>query len=212
MNKAKFNMNSLLVIIIVFLTLWFFVNVWVFNNAKNVFIINDNHAIEGTDLWIHYGTVEPSGIYKGRINTMELELEGTYGYEWGLAIVGNDLYLNEYLTSDLGMTFCNLVRVDMNTFEKETVAEDTILRGRCASGELVCLGDCLLPSNEPTINSLCKLYGMSSKAIHPESNTVTVFYIDPMTGETVYVRQDTAVMTKVFQKRYLDRTLEEVRQ
>ena len=211
MNRVKFNMNALLVIIIVLSALWFFINVWVFNNAKYVFIINDNYAIEGTDLWIHYGTTEPDGIYKGQAGTKELMLEGTFGYEWGLAVVGNDLYINEYRTSDLGMTFCNLVRVDMDTFEGETVAENTILRGRCASGELVCLGDCLLPSNKPTVNSLCKLYGMSSSKIRPGSNVATVMYIDAATGESVYTTQDTAVLTKGFQKRYLDRTLEEVR-
>ena len=42
---------------------------------------------------------------------------------------GNLLYLNEYHTTDLGFMICDFVCVDLNSFEKQTILKDAILRG-----------------------------------------------------------------------------------
>lgn len=213
MNNAKFTLNALLVVIMAFSAIGLLVTVNTFDAAGYMYSINDYHPIKGTDLWIRYATKEPSGIYKGMKNTAELKLEGRFGYDWGVAVCGDDLYLNEYFDSDAGLVMSDLVRVNMDTFEEETVCGNTILRGRCASGELVCISDCMLPSNMTKTNSLCKLYAMTDPELDPSSDGATVMFLDPSSGEVVYsVWDDHALTDKLFDKRYLIRTLEEVRQ
>ena len=86
-----------------------------------------------------------------------------------------------------------------------------MLRGRCASGELVCRGDCLLQSNMPAANSLCKLYAMTDSKLDPVSGRATVIFIDPASGEVVYTATDDNAQSDDFDERWLSRTLEEVR-
>ena len=162
MNQAKFTMNALLVITIIFSAIGLFFTVRLYNMAGVLYITNDNYPIEGTDLFIHYGSRETDGLYQGTQASNELKVPGTFGVEWGLAATDDRLYLNEYFTTDVGLLLCDFVQIDRRTYEETTIAENTILRGRCASGELVCIGGCMLPVNAPEDNSLCKLYAMSS--------------------------------------------------
>lgn len=172
--------------------------------------VNDYYPIEGTDLGVRYSSLSPNGIYQGGKTTGQLKLEGTFGYDWGAAVEGNTLYLNEYTSTDVGVMLCQLVRVDLDSYDKEILRRDTILRGRCASGELVCLGGYLMPSSFPATNPLCKFYAMSDPDIRPADSSALVLFLDPATGEVVYSVRDDEALTESFEGRYLARTLQEV--
>ena len=87
---------------------------------------------------------------------------------------------------------------------------DTVLRGRCASGELVCVGDALMEANAPKTNPLCQFYGLSA-GIHPEKDGALVLFLDPDTAQVVYSVWDDEALTDGFEERYLNCTLGEVR-
>ena len=89
--------------------------------------------------------------------------------------------------------------------------KNAMLRGHCASGELVCRGDCMLQTNMPATNSLCRLYAMTSSNIDPMSDKATVLFIDSGSGEIVYTTEDDSASAEEFDERWLSRTLEEVR-
>lgn len=210
MREPKFSFNAFLLIILIFTGLTLFITVIVARTADRS-PVNDFYPIEGTDYMVHYSNLEPNGIYSGNEIVHDLCLEGTYGYDWGAAAEGDTLYINAYTATDLGVTLCDLVRIDLNGFSREVLLRDTILRGRCASGELVCVRDALLPSNMPKTNSLCALYAMSSARLDPRSDRAEVLFLDPETGEIVYSVRDEEALSDAFEARYLARTLEEVR-
>ena len=139
-----------------------------------------------------------------------MRLKGTFGYDWGAALEGDYLYTNEYVTTDLGLTFSQLVRINLNDFSKEVLLKDSLLRGKCASGELVCQSKYIMPSNHPDTNSFCKLYAMSSGS----KNTVNrfdVIFINPQNGETVLTLEGKTDPNNKFKQNYLEKTLEEVK-
>lgn len=181
-------------------------------NMADRFPVNEFYQIEDTDMAVRYSSVEPSGIYRGNESSHTLLIEGTYGNDWGAVVEGDDLFINEYVSTDLGLLLCDLVKIDLNTMEKETLYKDTILRGRCASGELVLMKGYLMPSNSPTNNSLMKFYSMASSDIRPENNSATVIFFDPSTTEEVYSLKDSSAKSSAFESKYLDRTLEEVKE
>ncbi len=210
MTDSKFSMNVLLLIVIIVSAFIFFFTVTLVDIAYNP-AYNEFYPIEGTEYCVRYSSLDPSGIYKGSRAAGVLKLKGTYGYDWGAAVVGDQLYLNEYVTTEMGYMLCNLVRVDLNTFEKEVLYRDTILRGRCASGELVCISGFIMPSNYPETNPTCRLYAMSAGDMDPTGRGGTVMFIDGADGETVYSVWDGDAASDSFDGRYLGRTLEEVR-
>jgi hypothetical protein len=210
MNTSRFSVTALLLIAIIVSAIGLFFTV-VMDNLSNHRAVNDVYPIEGTDVCVRYSSQSPDGLYTGGRVTGTLRLEGTFGYDWGAAAVGGTLYVNEYRSTALGMMLCDVVRVDLETFEKEVLFPCTILRGRCASGELVCLGGYLMPSNYPGTNSLMKLYAMSAADIRPEGTSAPVLFLDPATGEVLYSVRDDEALTDAFDGRYLARTLEEVR-
>ena len=209
MGNARFSVNGLLVIVIIFSAILFLFTLKLTDLAYRP-AVNEIYPVEGSDLTIRYSSQTPNGLYRGQSQTAPVLLEGSFGYDWGAAVAADKLYLNEYDTSDLGMVYCSLVRVDLNTLEKEVLRKDTILRGRCASGELVCLGDCLMLANAPDTNPLCQLYAMTDGDLHPEGEGATVLFLDPNTGEAVYSVWDDEALTDSFEDRYISRTLEEV--
>ena len=101
-----------------------------------------------------------------------------------------------------------VVFMDMHTYKETTVQTNAVLRGRCASGELVCVRGVLLPANEPESNILCKFYALAAPGLRGGAE---VLFLDPATGEIVYSVRDDGAMTEAFEARYLQRTLEEVR-
>ena len=211
-NKAKFTMNAMLVIVFFFSLIAIAFSVKAYDLGEHVFLIADYQPIEGTDLSIRYSTQNPSGIYRGPKGDDELMLEGEFGFDAGTTYCDGKLYLNEYWYSNADLVFCNAVCVDTESFEKTEMVKDGMLRGRCKSGELVCTADSLLATSRPKTNSLCRLYCMLTKT-DPLSDSVTVLYIDPSSGEIVYsAGSDKDPTTKEFNARFLNRTLEEVRQ
>ena len=211
MNNTKFTMNALLIVVMIFAAIGLFFTIKLVNMADRL-PVNDFYNIEGTDLSIRYSSLEPSGIYRGNENSHTLVMEGNYGYDWGAIADGDSLYINEYTGTDLGLILCNLVKIDLNTFEKETLYKDTILRGRCKSGELVLMKGYIMPSNAPRNNSLIKFYSMASPDIRTDDNSAVVVYLDPSTGEEVYSLKDKSAKTDTFDSRFIERTLEEVKE
>ena len=210
MGKSKFNVNIFLLVLLIFGAFTFFITVYITHKADRS-AVNQFYPIEGTDLAVRYSSLEPDGLYQGTENVNSLRVKGRFGFDWGAALEGNRLYLNEYDSTDLGLSFCDLVRVNLDTFEKELFLPNTILRGCCASGELVCVQNALLPSNEPKTSSLCAFLSLSDSALHPESDGAEVLFLDPATGAVVYSEFDDEAMTDGFDACYLARTLEEVR-
>ena len=210
MREAKFTLNAFLLVVLIISAIFFFFSVKLFNIAERT-IVNEYYPIEGTPYAVRYSTKIPSGIYEGGKTTGELRLEGNFGYDWGVVAQGDALYLNEYDHTDLGLTLCSVVRVDTQGFEKATLLRDAVLRGRCASGELVCLGGCFMSFDYPKTNALCRLYALSSEELRPQSDGGVVYFLDADSGELLYSLRDDDALGGDFEARYLQRTLEEVR-
>ena len=208
MRSPKLSVNTLLLILLIFGGFTFFITLFIVRMADRSGV-NTFNPVEGTDYAIRYSSLEPNGLYQGNEVVNSLVVEGNFGFDWGAALEGERLYLNEYSTSNMGVMHSNLVRVDLTTKQKETLLTDAILRGKCASGELVCVRGVLLPANEPESNILCKFYALAAPGLHDGAE---VLFLDPATGEIVYSVRDDGAMTEAFEARYLQRTLEEVRQ
>ncbi len=171
--------------------------------------INVYSKIDGTeDLAIRYSNLEPDGIYKGSENNNELLVEGTFGYDWGCVVEGDYLYINEYKTSDLGVLTSKLVKINLKTFEKQTLYNNTVLRGKCASGELVATSDYLLPANKPETNRFCSLYNLTASSSSDDREKV--LYINPENGEIIFSTAQNLGIKESFEEHYLEHTLEEV--
>ena len=210
MNDSKFTAHSFVLIFTIVAAIFFFFGLKLVVMAEH-YATNDYFPIEGTDLAIRYSTMKTSGIYRGDKNTGTLMLEGRYGFDWGCVQDGDWLYLNEYNSSEMGLLFCRVVRVNTNTFEKEVLLEDSILRGRCASGEVVCLKNCMMPSVFPKTNCLCALYSVISPELHPREDGATILFLDPQTAQERFSVRDEAALTENLDELYLSRTLEEVK-
>ena len=208
-RKSKFSVNALLLLVIIFSAIIFFVTIKLVDLAYHP-ARNDYYHIEGTDCSVRYSSLLPDGIYTGDQITGTLRVEGRFGYDWGAAAAGDRLYINEYVSTDLGLMLCNLVRVDLETWEKETLLRDTVLQGTCASGELVCVGKSVMPAGHPGTNALARLYAMS-EGTDPSADGALILYLDPESGEIVWSVADTEGVTEDFEAKYLARTLEEVR-
>ena len=209
MRHTKFSMNALILLVIIFSAIIFFVTIVLVDLAYHP-ARNEYYRIEGTEYSVRYSSLLPDGIYKGGQTTGVLQLEGRFGYDWGAAAVGDTLYINEYVSTDLGLMLCDLVRVDLNTFEKETLLQDTVLQGTCASGELVCIGGSVMPAAHPETNALCRLYAMSDGEKREADGTLILF-LDPETAKVVWSVRDDGDPAEDFEAKYLSRTLEEVR-
>ena len=207
MRSPKLSVNTLLLVLLIFGGFTFFITLFIVRMADRSGV-NTFNPVEGTDYAIRYSSLEPNGLYQGNEVVNSLVVKGNFGFDWGAALEGERLYLNEYNTSNMGVMHSNLVRVDLTTKRKETLLTDAILRGKCASGELVCVRGVFLPANEPESNILCKFYALTAPGLHDGAE---VLFLDPATGGIVYSVRDDGAMTGAFEARYLDRTLEEVR-
>ncbi|MBO5995559.1 MAG: hypothetical protein J6Q41_08605 [Firmicutes bacterium] len=210
MKETKFSMNALVIVVMIFAAIAFFFTVKMVNLADR-FPINEFYRIEDTEYAVRYSSLEPNGIYRGSESASTLVLEGTYGYDWGLVLKDDNLYINEYITTDVGLLMCDLVKIDMNTMEKTVLKKNTILRGSCKSGELVCMGDYIMPANNPKVNSLCKFYAMSTGDLDTRKSSATIMYLDPNTSEVLYSLVEKMPQAPGFEAKYLDRSLDEVK-
>ena len=208
MNDRKVTVNSLVLIVMIFSLVLLFCTVNLvdmsFSYAENSFF-----PIEGTEYYVRYSTLYPSGVYRGSGPTAELMIEGEYGHDWGAVAVDDKLYINEFSRTDFGIMLTKLVCIDLNTFEKTQLGSDMMLRGRCRSGELVCVSGFMMPSNMPYTNSLCKIYSFSRDEIHLEDKDAVVTYIDPATSEVVYSKRCEEALANDFESRFIETTLEE---
>lgn len=209
MKNNKMSFNMILIIVACFSTIAFFFTVKLVNLADR-FPVNSFNRIEGTNFAIKYSSLEPDGLYEGDENTCVLRVEGTFGYDWGSAVEGDYLYTNEYVTTTLGLVTPQLVRINLKDFSKEVLYKDTLLRGRCASGELVCQSNFIMPSNYPKTNSFCKLYAMSSD-IDDVDNRFDVIYINPASAQVEYTVENQFDLANKFDENFLEKTLEEVK-
>ena len=210
MNDSRFTSHSFVLVFTIAAAIFLFFSVKLVDMAdRNA--VNNYYPIEGTEDAIRYSTLKTSGIYRGDRNTGTLMLKGLYGFDWGCAAEGDWLYLNEYSRSDLGLLYCRVVRVNVNGFEKEVLLDNAILRGCCASGELVCLKNCLMPASFPETNPLCALYAVTDPALRLGADDADVVFLDPRSAEALYTVHDGAVFSDDFDARYLARTLGEVR-
>ena len=210
MNDTKFTMNALLIVAIIFTAIVFFFTVKLARLADHS-IVNEYYPIEGTDYGVRYGKDLVSGIYLGPEYSRDLKLAGEFGYDWGAAAAGDNLWINEYTKTDLGLMHCRVVRVDLRDFSTEILGEDLVLRGRNPAGELVCLGGCLLPVNSPEVNPLCALYSLTDRsmyveedrwAISPAGDWGEVICVDPETGKVLWRSWDDEVSDS-FEEKYL---------
>ena len=210
MRNLKLNFNGVLAVILAFSALFFFFTIKMTDLADRT-AVNEFNKIECTDYAVKYSSIGENGIYKGSENTAVLMLEGTYGFDWAASLEGDYYYANEYTSTDIGLVFSKLVRINLNTFEKEVIVKDAVLRGKCASGELVVLTNYIMDSNSPETNSLCKLYNASFEKTGGENNKVTVMYINPSDCAVVFTKTIDNFFEKTFENQYINRTLEEVR-
>lgn len=208
MGKTRFSVNGFMLVAIVFAALLLFFSLVMVDKADRR-VVGEYYPIEGTKLGIRYTTLEPSGLCEGSRNTAVLKVEGTFGHDWGMALEGDALYVNEYTVTDLGITMCKLVRIDLGTYEKTTVLNDALLRGRCASGELVCMEGAFLPVDRPEENPLCRLYRMSEGAFVRERQGTAVLFLDPGTGRVLRRVWDENAYDDDFETRWINRTMEE---
>ena len=209
MNSPKFTVNALLIVVTVFAAITLIVTVGIVN-IKDPYPVNEFYHIEDTPYAVRYSTFNKNGICKGDESVSTLLLEGNFGTDWGIVKSGDSLFTNEYTSTDLGLVLCDLVKIDLDSFDKEILMNDTMLRGRCASGELVCIKGFLMPANSPETNPLCSLYSMTNPSIDPTRTEAEVIYLDPMTSEEVYSIKTPDAFSDSFDELFLETTLGEV--
>lgn len=210
MGNSRLTLNGIMIIVIIFSAMLFFFTVTMVEMV-NPYGQNEFQPIEGTDLAVKHSSVDENGLYQGPESTAQLVLKGNFGNDWGTTLSGNSLYLNKYAITSLGLIIPEVVRVDTETHKEELLYKDAIIRGRCASGEMIILTDYVMPTNYPDTNPMLKLYSMSS-GVDLDDKTLTVVFMDPGTGEVLYSLEDRAFLEKTFQKKYEDRTLDEIRE
>ena len=210
MGNSRLTLNGIMIIVIIFSAMLFFFTVTMVEMV-NPYGQNEFQPIEGTDLAVKHSSVDENGLYQGPESTAQLVLKGNFGNDWGTTLSGSSLYLNKYAITSLGLIIPEVVRVDTDTHEEELLYKDAIIRGRCASGEMIILTDYVMPTNYPDTNPMLKLYSMSS-GVDLDDKTLTVVFMDPETGEVLYSLEDRAFLEKTFQKKYEDRTLDEIRE
>lgn len=208
MRAPKFGMNALILILILVSAFGYFFTVKLVDFSSRS-AVNEFYPIDDSEYAVRYSNLLPNGIYRGKLeNTSKLVTEGDFGYDWGAALTGDTLIVNEYSLSNLNVMLCNLVKIDLKTGEKTLLRRDTVLRGRCASGELVCVSGTMMDINYPETNSLCPFFLLTNPDVSFGKQLVS--YLDPATGETLFSTREETVLEKAFDKRYLERTLEEV--
>ena len=206
MSKNKFNLNSLLLVILV-LSIIAFAVILSANKLSRWYHYRDDQPIEGTDLIIRYSTVRQCGIYRGD----QLMIEGKFGQEWDSVVVDGKFYGNEYSTTTFDMMKCDFVSIDLDTFEKTLIAENASIRGICESGELVYLTGFLPPTWFSDTNKLRTLCCMGDSAFTPEPEGAGINYLDTSSGKTVFSFTDPAALSSDRMTAYLERSLTEVK-
>ena len=209
MTQSRFTLNALLLVVAIMSALTFVITL-ILPSMADWSAVNDFYRIEETDYAIVYSDIKPNGIYEGPEQTAVLRVEGTFGHDWGIVLDEPYLYANEYTSTQMGLMHCSLVRIDLRTYEKEIILEDAVLRGRCQTGELVCVAGFLMPSTFPETNSLCRLYAMTASNVDLGRTGMQIVFLDPSTAQAVGAVSGEDVPDEVFEERYINRTLTEI--
>lgn len=212
MRQTKFSMNAFLLIVILLSGLYLFISVDVHDMATFV-VTNDNYPIGETGYVVRYqqqNSHDASGIYTGELSHDKCMISGSFGHDWGAYLEGHTYYCNEYKKTKLGFMTCDVVKIDLETFEKELVMKDTMLRGTCASGEMICLQGAVLPGWFPKTNPLFRMFCLSSSRIEARQNAAVVHLVDPKTGADVGSVADDNAMTTEREHFYQESSREEI--
>ena len=210
MNERKFTVNSLVLIVMIFSLALLFFTVNLVTMAEP-YAENSFYRIEGTKYYVHYSTMDPSGIYLGSGRTAELMIEGKYGHDWGAALVGNTYYCNEMKDTDFGLMVTDVVKIDLTTFKKETVLRNSMIRGKCASGELIIYEGYISPTWSPDVNPFRCVFRVSDSKIQEDADAAVVSWYDTSSDSIVYSKTDPNAHHNKREEYYISRTLEEVR-
>ena len=202
MNRSKFSLNAFILIVIIFSAVLFFCTMTV-SEMADLRVINERYPIDGTDLAVRYSSSRENGIYSGLENTDTLVLAGDYGHDWGLVRVGDMLYTNEYRASSLGLIYCDCLRIDLGSFEKQLLGRNAVLRGRREDGQLVMVGRAFMPSVYPATNPLCRLYAMTDDTLDPSEEGAALCVYDPQEGVISSFEWITDAEANGFNEKYL---------
>ena len=206
MNDSKLSINTLTIVTLLFSAILLFF-VMAASSFSTRIAVNDYYPIEGTDFAIVYSNRRENGIYEGSEQTGTLRVEGSFGHDWGVALEEPYLFVNEYSYTAMGLIHSNVVRINLLTFEKEVLFGDAVLRGRCLSGELVCVTGFLMPATFPETNSMCRLYAMADGGGGAGGSRVV--FLDPSPSEPL-CELDYDGDEDGFEDAYVNRTLEDV--
>ncbi|MBQ3328505.1 MAG: hypothetical protein IJG88_00960, partial [Eggerthellaceae bacterium] len=204
----RFTLNSFIVVVLIFSTIAYFFTITLVDMADSR-AVNDYFAVEGTDYAIVYSNKKENGIYEGLETSAELKLAGSFGHDWGVAVNGPYLYVNEYRYTEMGFIHSSVVRVDTRSWTKELLLNDAMIRGVCASGELVCVAGFAMPATFPETNPLVRLYAMAGPAGMLDGDGLELAVIDPATAETVAEFADES-SDGSYGGRYLELTMDEI--
>ena len=210
MRDRKLTMNGLIAILIAFSVIGLFATVSSLR-MTDPSVMNEFYPVGDTGYSIRHSTFTQNGIVKGMdVNNAELVFPGNFGTDWGAVSDGDQLYVNLYTPTTIGILQSDVELVDLDALEETTLFENAILRGQCASGELVIVRGAMLPANKPEESVLCKFYAMSAGDLSPDGRNAEVLFYDIGKGEVVYRIAGEAAFSEDFEARFLDKTLEEV--
>lgn len=208
MHEPRFNLNSFILIALIFSAIGYFFTVGL-GGIADWSAVNDFYQIEGCDYAIVYSDIKEDGIYEGRYEAdAELRLEGSFGHDWGAFYDEPYLYVNRYDSTDMGFIRTSVVRIDTRDWSEERLLDDAIIRGTCRSGELVCLAGFALPATFPETNPLAGLYAIGGEGSAAGEGKLELILIDPSSSElagTAIVHPGTDYVGG-----YLELTLDEI--
>ena len=209
MKNYRKTLNIAVLTMMILSVLYIFITVVIFNVAQNT-PTSASYQIEDTGYFVRYTTMKENGIYDDDGPAGKLLLEGQFGYDRGAAAQGNTLYCTEYRSSTLGWMTCDLVKVDLTTFEKKVLMKDAMLYGRCASGELIVMDGVVMANWFPQTNQLCELYRMTAGDKVFSERGAVVCLMDPESGEILWRKQDLNALTEKRMRYYMNNSLEEI--
>ena len=207
MKKTKFTFNSLLLIVAIFSALVLFIGITMVDMAT-ILPVEDSYRIGDTEYFVRYSSFHPYGIYRGND---QLVLKGSYGHDWGAALVGNTYYCNEMKDTDFGLMVTDVVKIDLTTFKKETVLRNSMIRGKCASGELIIYEGYISPTWSPDVNPFRCVFRVSDSKIQEDADAAVVSWYDTSSDSIVYSKTDPNAHHNKREEYYISRTLEKVR-
>ena len=209
MERPKFTFNAFVITTIVFSAILLFFTTFVFD-MSDTSIINESYEIEDTGYYVRYTTHIPSGIYDSDEAIANLMIEGKFGYDWAAVHEGNFIFCNEYHSTAFGYMVSDIVRISLDDFEKKVIMKDSMLNGRCASGELICYEGVLMPNWFSSTNPLSDLYAISSLRKIGKGEAAGVTLYDAKKEEKVFTAYDERALSEERSDYYRASTLKEI--